>query len=235
MAVIIAVGAFLVVGYFALRAFAVAEPRQVAWVLRWGAVALAAGVAMFMIARGQFGTVLMLGAMLAPILLRNGVLARLRRGLDPPESGRQSRVETEWLRMTLDHDSGVMSGEVLAGPFAGRGLATLTPEELVGLRQSLLGRDPRSATLLEAWLERAGIDWRDGAEAAGAGTAGRRGREGAMTREDAAAILGIPADSPPEAIRQAHRKLMLRVHPDVGGSDYLAAEINRAKDILLKG
>ena len=54
-----------------------------------------------------------------------------------------------------------------------------------------------------------------------------------MSREDALAVLGLTADADDEEIRAAHRRLIQRVHPDVGGSADLAARINRAKEVLL--
>jgi hypothetical protein len=71
---------------------------------------------------------------------------------------------------------------------------------------------------------------RDGREAPGSGG---QGTAGAMTRDDALAILGLDTGAEPEQIRAAHRRLMQKLHPDRGGSDYLAAQINAAKTRLL--
>jgi DnaJ homolog subfamily C member 19 len=58
-------------------------------------------------------------------------------------------------------------------------------------------------------------------------------RSGAMTRDEAYEVLGLhPGASEPE-IKEAHRRLMRGAHPDAGGSDWLAARINQARDILL--
>jgi len=57
--------------------------------------------------------------------------------------------------------------------------------------------------------------------------------QAAMQPEEAASILGVPADAPPETVRTAHRKLISQLHPDKGGTDYLAAKINDARDVLL--
>jgi hypothetical protein len=134
-------------------------------------------------------------------------------------------VETAFLSMTLHHDSGRMTGSVKAGQFAGRELATLTLPELLTLLQECQVSDIDSVALLEAWLDRAHPDWR--AEPAA------DPRSGAMTRAEALEILGLAEGADEDAIRAAHRRLMRSAHPDQGGSAWLAARINAARDLLL--
>jgi hypothetical protein len=144
-------------------------------------------------------------------------------------AGSGSRIETRFLRMTLDHDSGVLSGTVMDGPFAGRLLSQLSFDEVLDLHR-YCGADPQSAQILEAWLDRTWPDWRAAAPPhAKAATA-----SGPMSRQEACEILGVAADADRQAIKNAHRRLMIRLHPDHGGSNYLAAKINQAKDLLLK-
>jgi curved DNA-binding protein CbpA len=54
-----------------------------------------------------------------------------------------------------------------------------------------------------------------------------------MTRDEALAVLGLAEGASVDEIRAAHRRLIQRMHPDVGGTADLAARINRAKDVLL--
>ena len=71
------------------------------------------------------------------------------------------------------------------------------------------------------------------ARPAGAGAAASASALGAMSRKEAAALLGVSQDASPDEIRTAHRELMKKVHPDAGGSDALAAKVQQAKDVLL--
>ena len=145
-------------------------------------------------------------------------------------SGRQSVVETRFLRMTLDHDTGEMSGEVLAGRFAGATFDALSQEQLVELLNSLAGEDDESVALLSAYLDRTyGTDWQE----ASRGDANSDGLFGEMTRSDAYAILGLEEGASREQIIAAHSRLIQRLHPDRGGSTFLAGKINQARDLLL--
>ena len=60
-----------------------------------------------------------------------------------------------------------------------------------------------------------------------------RARSGKMTADEAREILGIKAGASREEIIKAHKRMMQKVHPDRGGTDYLAAQLNQAKDTLL--
>ncbi len=245
-------GIALVVGFYLLaRVFLSADPRTLALTVRYGGVALGVIVVVFLTLTGRLGAALMLGAVAFPLFTRWRMLRDSLRAARGPTGGQTSRVETLYLRMTLSHDSGGMTGEVLHGPWRGRTLDSLTFGQLMTLLEDCRRDDGQSATVLEAWLDRTRPDWREraesGAEAAGAGAGGRdpggrgpggRGPGGPgggpMTREEACEILGLPADPTPEQVKEAHRRLMMKVHPDLGGSTYLAAKINQAKDLLLR-
>ncbi len=161
---------------------------------------------------------------------------RARRQSAEPAGGQRSQVETRFVRMFLDHDSGEMGGEIIAGRLAGARLSQLAQPQLVALWQEYRSTDAESAALLEAYLDHAcGEGWR---ESCGAGSGGEECRappsSGRMSPEEARKILGVEAGADREAIIAAHRRLALKVHPDRGGSNYLAAQINRAKEVLLE-
>src|SRR5271166_1833087 len=140
-----------------------------------------------------------------------------------------STIETSLLRMTLDQASGALYGEVLAGRFAGARLDQLSLEHLRALLAECAA-DEQSERLLETYLDRTHPDWREQAQPGGQ----RRAAGGAMTREEALEVLGLEPGAGPAQVREAHRRLMTKLHPDHGGTDYLASKINAARDVLLK-
>jgi hypothetical protein len=220
-----AIALFLI--FLLLRGFANAS---VARVKQFSAVLLGAIGAVFLLlgiftARGQ--QALFSLAFFLPLLLQWAQRWRTNKrfGGPAPQTGGANSVETAFLAMTLHHDSGRMTGSVKAGRFAGRDLAELDLPELLALLEECRAADPDSVALLEAWLDRANPDWR--AEPAA------EAPSGAMTRAEALEILGLAEGANEEAIRAAHRRLMRGAHPDQGGSAWLAARINAARDLLL--
>ena len=148
-------------------------------------------------------------------------------------TGRQqaSEVKTRFLAMRLDHESGELRGEITDGPHAGTTLADLTLAEQIALFEHYRREDADSARLLETWLDRAhGSNWRS----AGGGANGDRTPNGELNRQEALDILALDGTPDRSAIVTAHRRMMQKFHPDHGGSDYLAARINAAKDRLLR-
>jgi hypothetical protein len=205
--------------------------------LLWGVLILLAILA----ATGRLGIIVpIVGALVAalirllPVLLQFfPLLQRLLRERAAQRAAADSRstAETKYLRMHLEHATGAISGLVLAGPFAGRDLQSMTLDELAHLYRHCAGDDQDSATLLAAYLDRVhGQTWRQGGQPGGSGS--RRGSN-EMTVAEAYEVLGLAPGASREAIIEAHRRLMQKVHPDRGGSDFLAANVNRAKEVLL--
>ncbi len=145
--------------------------------------------------------------------------------------GQSSHVVTDHLEMRLDLETGQITGRVLKGIFSGRQIESLRPEELALLWQDCRIADPQSAQIIETYLDQVHPSWRDDVKRGEERFSG--GPDGRMGVEEAYEILGLKAGASRDQIRQAHRELMLRLHPDRGGSTYLAAKINEAKDVLL--
>ncbi|MCG6869001.1 MAG: molecular chaperone DnaJ [Gammaproteobacteria bacterium] len=144
-------------------------------------------------------------------------------------SGRISKVRTRFLSMTLDHDSGEIDGVIVSGSHQDRRLGELNRGVLTALFDEYQVSDEESASLLAAYLDkRFGEDWRSEPASGAANTGGSE-----MTREQAWEVLGLEPGAGREEIIDAHRRLMQKLHPDRGGSNYLAARVNLAKDILL--
>jgi len=210
--------------------------------LFWTGGVAGAGMLLVLVASGRTAQVLGALGVLAPFIWRWWRTRRMARrfGAGTAEGGEssESRVETATLEMRLEHGTGRMSGRVRSGPQAGRELAELPRAELLALLAACRADDPDSVPLLEAWLDRTDPDWRDGTEEEEQGPTEGGGRHasgggGRMTRGEALAVLGLAEGASADEIRAAHRRLMRAAHPDGGGSDWLAARINEARDVLL--
>jgi hypothetical protein len=217
----------------AMRGFVNVNPRTLVAGLRWSAVIGGGLVALFLLVTGRLNQALMLVAALAPLFMRWKGLWNTLRNAGGPARGQSSDVETAWLRMSLDHDSGAMDGTVLQGAWKGRRLSELSVEALLDLLGECRVVDPDSAQILEAYLERARPEWREKAGEPNARPDAPP--SAAMSRDEAYRILGLEPGADEAAVREAHRRLMMKMHPDMGGSSYLAAKINQAKDLLLAG
>jgi DnaJ-domain-containing protein 1 len=104
--------------------------------------------------------------------------------------------------------------------------------ELIALYKELAA-DAESRQLLEAYLDSRFPVWRKDPKANLGKRLGSAPGSGPMTKEEAYKVLGLEAGAAAADVRKAHRRLMQRLHPDVGGGSFLAARINEAKDVLL--
>ncbi|MDH3712325.1 MAG: molecular chaperone DnaJ [Gammaproteobacteria bacterium] len=169
-----------------------------------------------------------------PLLSSLHTQYRQARGAAGPRPGNQSSVNTAHLRMSLDHDSGDMDGEILQGRWAGKRLSNLELADLRELYVEYSTIDEESAALLAAYLDRVhGEQWHEGMGSGHDPGSGEKQPGSAMSRQEALEILGLGEGAEPAEVKAAHRRLMQKMHPDRGGSSYLAAKINRAKDVLL--
>lgn len=211
-----------------------ADPKILLRVLKWG-VFLGLGLGgLFILFKGRLDYIAYASTVMLPFLFRwGGVLRGLRNAAKSargPSPGQNSEVRTRYLLMTLDHDSGEMSGEVIAGTFSGAPLDQLSTEQLSELHAEV-SDDPQSIQVLEAWIERVhGEAW----QSTGTGPESpQTADEPEMTRAYALSVLGLAEGASEAEIREAHRRLMLANHPDKGGSSVIASQINRAKDCLI--
>ena len=228
-------------------------PERVSRALKRGALWGIIGVLILMAATGRLNPLFAALAAAVPVVMRGVNLLRMLPAIQQllrllgvsgipgaagsaaaSATGQTSSIRTRFLEMTLDHATGDMDGLVLEGTYQGRLLSQLDLDQLLDLFERCRAQDAQSAAVLEAYLDRSqGQDWRD------AHPGGSRGHENAaaagapMSRDEALAVLGLGPGAGEDEIRDAHRRLIQRLHPDRVGSDYLAAKINEAKRLLL--
>jgi hypothetical protein len=224
---LVILGVLLLLG----RAFIASDPRALVRTLRY----LVGGTLLF------FGFIFLLAERwgLALPLAAAGISALALGRIGPIDlggvrrtAGTRSTVRSRFLEMVLDHDTGAMTGTIQSGTFAGRALDDLEETSLRRLYAELAD-DAESLRLFEAYLDRRQPGWREDVEGDRDTGPRRPADSGAMTDEEAYKVLGLPPGAGEADIRAAHRRLMLGVHPDQGGSTFLAAKINEAKDRLL--
>ena len=227
----------LVALVFFLKWYTTAPPASILKVLKWGGITLAVVVALFVYyAAGSSSCGLPAHSSL-PWLMRAWGMRNFARASKPRAGGQRSTVRTRFVSMELDHDTGEMDGDILEGPYAGRRLSDLDVDTLLDLLHAAASADAQSAQVLQSYLDRMhGDEWREqaGDFADATDEAGAAASSGRMSREEAFEILGLEVGASDEDIKLAHRRLIREYHPDRGGSDYLAAKINEAKDLLLK-
>jgi hypothetical protein len=215
---------------WAASAFTKADPKQVARLLRGIGGGAALLLAVFLLFRGEIGVAIPIGAFGLGLLGWTSFWPAAFGARTQRSTGQVSRVRTAFLEMELEHDTGRMYGRVLAGTYQGASLDALDRATLM----KLLGEvDADSRDLLAAYLERRDPGWREQAQrdsSAGARPAGA----GKMSEEEAYQILGLQPGASTAEITRAHRSLIKKLHPDQGGTTYLAARINEAKDVLLR-
>jgi hypothetical protein len=239
MATLIAGVVAVIVLYSLLQMFRAANPVVLARAIKISGGVVALAVAAFTGIRGELAVAIPLGIFGAGLLGWSpfggsgfGTIGGLFGGASGQRSpGRTSRVRSQVFEMTLDHDSGALSGQIVAGPNAGHSLEEFDLPQLIAM---IPGLDAESVPLLESYLDRRFPAWRQNAQGDAARGQGRPAASGKMTNEEAYQILGLQAGAGRDEIGRAHRALMKKLHPDQGGSTYLAARVNEAKEVLLR-
>lgn len=225
--------------YSLLQMFRAANPIVLSRALKIGGGVLVLAVAAFTGFRGELAVAIPLGIFGAGLLgwlpfgaSSFGNIGGIFAGAGSQRSaGQVSRVRSQFLDMMLDPDSGVLSGLIIAGPYAGRTLDEFNLPQLIAMLSDF---DAESKVLLESYLDRRFPAWCQNMEGNAAGRQRRSAPSGKMTDEEAYQILGLQPGARRDEIGRAHRALMKKLHPDQGGSTYLAARVNEAKDTLLR-
>ncbi len=225
----------LAVGLFAMKAFTQASPALLANLIKRGGGFLLLALGGLLLARGRLDFGLALGALGVWAMGMGG--ASGLRNVGAGGAG-VSRVRSAMIEMELDHATGAIRGMILAGKDEGKRLDALTRPALFDLYNLCLRDDPDGARLLEAYLDRRFAGWRAAGDAhrdaRGAGDAARARRSGTITEDEAYEILGLKKGAPAADIARAHRDLMKKLHPDLGGTTDLAARVNEAKEVLMR-
>ena len=191
-------------------------------------VLMAAGAALMLVRVPAVG---------AGVLLLGFVLWRRFRNKKPKSlqnhKRRFSTLRTAGLEMEINHKTGEMNGIVLVGKYEGKELNGMSQTELTEF-MTQISEDGQTLELLNTYLDSRFASGREHAQAnSSAGQAGASGT-GTMGEEEAYEVLGLSFGASVADIRKAHRRLIKSVHADSGGSVFLAAKINEAKDILLR-
>lgn len=168
------------------------------------------------------------------IRLLFGVWPRLLPYFRRYQQNKHSNMQTDFIRLQVDIVTGELKGEVLQGRYKGQALQSMSLQQLLGLLDECKQSDNNSALMLMSFLDRVQPGWSgDRAQPnAGPGDTGSGGIE--LDRQQAREVLGVPATASKAEIVKAHKRIMQKLHPDRGGSDFLAQQINKAKEVLLK-
>ncbi len=208
-----------------LSRFLGTDPKWLSGAMRKGAGYGVIALGVFLLMRGQFELALALGVGGAVLLGWNGVGK-----LFPGAVGAADPMTHGLIIETMkDPATGRILARFVAGPYAGRDLDSFQVADLARL---YTGLDPANARLVAMYLDSRDPGWGEHMQGNANGRPATTG-SGTLTEKEAYEVLGLEPGASEEAIRQAHRALMKRLHPDQGGSTYLATRVNLAKDILL--
>jgi DnaJ domain len=216
------------------KAFVRSDTAAVAKALKVVAGVAALGVAAILGAKGQIGTALLLGSFGAWALGWSGIsLPGPWRRNQGTSAGRFSRIRSAMIEMEIDHASGRIEGTVLAGAFVGRALSELDQMSLRRLHEECSAFDPEGVSLLEAYFDRRFAGWREYAQGDRDTRTRTHARSSVMSKDEAYQVLGLQPGASVDEVQKAYRTLMKKLHPDQGGTAYLATRVNQARETLL--
>lgn len=220
--------------FVGLRTFSRSEPKALAKLFRQLLAVLALVCAILLVFTSRYAVFSLPIGLIGFGLLFGWRLPFFKGAAPTAGAGASSSVKTKFFDMTLHHQTGQMDGIIKKGAHEGDRLSNLSSEQLKLLYEAVQDDgDPNSLSLLEAYLDSMMAGWREDFEInTGAGHRSTTG-SGPITEEEAYEVLGLAPGAGVDAIRDAHRRLMMKIHPDRGGSTALAAKINEAKDFLL--
>ncbi len=245
---IVFIFAVVIAALWLLRRFLKTPPSQISGWLKGVLIYIGVGLLVLLAVTGRLNWVVpLIGALVAvfarslphllrfaPLLHRLWMQLKTRDSSSAHESSDQSTVEARFIRMQLDHHTGELDGQVLEGRFAGKHLHEIPLDQLAEFYKECMAHDRESAQLVEAYLDRVhGAEWKETFRDDDGWSQTAPPESGPMNKDEAIRILGLRSDASDDAVKQAHRRLIQKLHPDRGGSDYLAAKINQAKDVLL--
>jgi hypothetical protein len=175
--------------YSLLQMFRAANPVVLARVIKIGGGVVALAVAAFTGLRGELAVAIPLGIFGAGLLGWSPFgssafsnIGGIFGGGTRRSAGQTSRVRSQYLDMSLDHDSGELRGQIVDGPNTGRSLDEF---DLAGLTAMIPGFDAESVSLLESYLDRRFPAWRQDAQGNATGGQRRAATSGKMTDEEA--------------------------------------------------
>ncbi|MFT5175398.1 MAG: hypothetical protein ACI8W7_003588 [Gammaproteobacteria bacterium] len=209
------------------------QPREKRHHAGFMAALFAAGVLLLVaLVTGKLNPLVAAVAAAIPVLQRlsraKSMFKEFRTSMDGAGQG-EPNIATKFLRINIDRNSGEWTGEVLQGRYKGQALSALSYQHLSDLVSEFERQDSESAALLLSYLDRYHAKQRQGD---GPREADRRPTS-TMSQHEARKVLGVDESATTAEIVATHRRLMQKIHPDRGGSDYLASKINQAKDRLL--
>lgn len=140
---------------------------------------------------------------------------------------------SQYLIMSVNVSSGQMTGKVIKGEFAEQMLDNLSDSQLQTLQDFFSLNDKKSYYLLAAYIRSKGFAGATDNNNDSQRESTQMSSSSGVSVDEALEILGFKTMPTKKEIIDAHRRLMSKLHPDKGGSDYLAARVNQAREVLI--